>query len=100
MSVRRAQIEISSREFAEWVAYEEESPGYPERGDLNAAFVCKTLVDVMSSKKGTRYSVQDFMPKFDKKRQRTFPTMKELKIKLQTSLRTAKIAIERDKKDG
>lgn len=96
MSVRRAQQEIDSREFAEWMVVEEESPGDPERRDLNTAFICATIANAMSWKRSKKHRWQDFMPKF-RERRRQLPTVDELKRKLGMSLRMTKAAIEGSK---
>jgi hypothetical protein len=63
MSVRRAQAEISSAEFAEWIAYCGIDPFGEERDDLRAALVACTVANTFSKK---RYKPADFMPDFDK----------------------------------
>ena len=50
MSVARAQEEISSREFVEWVAWDEMEPVGEERMDLRFAW----LLDVMASAAGAQ----------------------------------------------
>lgn len=64
MSVRRAQREIDSREFAEWMAYHELDPFGGERGDLQAGIIAATLANVNRSKGTQPYKPGDFMPKF------------------------------------
>jgi len=65
MSVARAQCEINSKEFGEWLAYEEISPGDPERADLRAALISCTMANVMKAKKGKPLQIKDFLLKFD-----------------------------------
>ena len=43
MSVRRAQAEISSREFAEWIAYSKINPFGEDRADDRAALMAYRL---------------------------------------------------------
>lgn len=63
MSVARAQSEISSAEFVEWIAYERVSPGNPERGDLRTALLCSLVARIAGNKKYTE--IQDFLLKFE-----------------------------------
>ncbi len=58
----RAQREISSKEFGEWIAFESTSPGYPERGDLQAALVSCSIARFSGAKK--KYNINDFLLKF------------------------------------
>ncbi len=52
MPVARAQDEISSREFVEWIAFEEMEPVGEERMDLRFAW----LLDVVASSAGVKRS--------------------------------------------
>lgn len=62
MSVARCQQEVSSAEFAEWIAFAQvDGPWWSERGDLQAAIVASTLANV-HARKGRRYTPRDFMP--------------------------------------
>ena len=63
MPVARAQKEISSKEFAEWMAYEQLSPGYPEREDAQAAVVAQTVYNMMRAK-GRARPLKDFLLNF------------------------------------
>jgi hypothetical protein len=85
MSVGRAQREISSREFGEWMAYEEMDPGEPERSDLRAALIACTIANTALTKRSKPYDIQDFLLKFDEVRAK--PTSqkeasRELRIKM------------------
>lgn len=65
MSVRRAQAEITTVEFAEWAAYNRIDPIGRDRDDLRIAMLC-TLVASMARSKGQRApKVADFMPRFE-----------------------------------
>ena len=75
MSVARAQREISSEEFAEWVEFEQESPGEPERSDMRAALVAATTFNVMRAK-GPAAKLQDFLLRFGRPRQQDWREMK------------------------
>jgi len=64
MSVFRAQREISSKEFAEWMAYDRIEPGEPHRSDWRSAMLAWVISQAMSSKR-TRTKISDFLPKFE-----------------------------------
>jgi len=76
MSVKRAQLEIDSKEFAEWLAMEEiDGPQGPERDDVRSGALASILANVMIglwSKRGhgRRLSVADCTLKFKEKRPR------------------------------
>lgn len=63
MSVRRAQEEIDSAEFTEWMAYYQLEPFGEERADLRAAIIASTIANAFSKK---RSKPQDFMPQFER----------------------------------
>jgi hypothetical protein len=64
MSVRQAQAEIDSQEFAEWMAYDRVQPFGPERADMGPAQLCALFANV-NRKQGSRpFKVADFMPDF------------------------------------
>jgi len=79
MSVVRAQREINSREFGEWMAYDEISPGDPERADLRAALISWTMATVMKAKKGKPLQIKNFLLKFNQPARRT---IEEVRAKL------------------
>jgi len=64
ISVRRAQAEIDSAEFSEWMAYYRFDPFGGERGDLQAARVSLTVAGAFRGK-GRRPKLSDFMLDFD-----------------------------------
>lgn len=57
---------IDSRHFAELIAEEKISPRGEERADLRMAILGSTMANMWSKR---RYTVQQFMPKFDRKQQ-------------------------------
>ena len=63
MSVKRAQNEIDSREFAEWVAFESIDPGGTTRSDWQAASICATIVNSTRTK-GSPAKVKDYLLEF------------------------------------
>lgn len=65
MSVKQAQREIDSAEFAEWLAYHGLEPFGEERDDLRAGIVASTIANVNRGKRAKAYKPEDFMPKFD-----------------------------------
>ena len=62
MSVARAQSEIDSREFAEWMCIHRMDPIGTDRADLGAAIVASTIANVNSTKR--RFKPSDFMPRW------------------------------------
>ena len=64
-SVAYAQTQISSREFAEWLAYDRIAPLGPERADWRAALIAATVANAFRGRARRAYKVEDFMPRFD-----------------------------------
>lgn len=62
MSVARAQLEVSSREFTYWQALELLEPGEPQRSDAQAAVVCQTIVAALT---GKIRPLREFMLQFE-----------------------------------
>lgn len=72
MSVKKAQREINSAEFAHWVAYYRIDPFGDERADLRAGIIASTVANVHATKKSQQLKPADFMPDFEPpKRQST-----------------------------
>jgi hypothetical protein len=63
-SVAEAQRCISSREFAEWMAYDRLEPFGVVRGDLQAGIVASTLVNIHKKKDAAPSQPGDFILKF------------------------------------
>ena len=61
MSVKRAQAEIDSREFAEWIALEGFEPWSQYRDDIRIGFLGASLAGLIV---GGRHKPQDFIPDF------------------------------------
>lgn len=61
---------MSSREFAEWMAYYTLEPFGVEREDLRAAIVASTIANANRDPKKKRqpYEPADFMPQFEEKK--------------------------------
>jgi hypothetical protein len=64
MTVKEAMLKVSDYEFKMWYAYNKLSPIGLERFDLLFAMVCTTIAQVNAGK-GKRYTVEDFMPKWN-----------------------------------
>lgn len=62
---------ISSREFAEWMAFYGLEPFGAERADLRAAIIAKTIADVNTPKGRPRSKLEEFMPRFGAPREQT-----------------------------
>ena len=65
MSVRAAQEEIDSAEFAEWRAYHEVDPFGEDRADLRSGIVASVVANANRTK-GRAFKPGDFMPDFDR----------------------------------
>lgn len=58
-----AQQRISSREYAEWIAYNNISPIGDERAELSRAIIANTV----AACHGNKSKLADFMPRWDVK---------------------------------
>lgn len=67
MSVAQAQQQVSSREFAEWMAYNRIEPFGYERTDLGHAITAATVANSVKGKKGRTAKIIDFLPRFSLK---------------------------------
>lgn len=67
MSVKRAQREIDSAEFSEWMAYSVWEPFGPEREDQRAGMVAALIANVNRDPKHRPqpYDVEDFFPRYE-----------------------------------
>lgn len=75
MSVARAQREVSSAEFVEWIAYDREHPIGDERMDLGFGIVASTIAKVH----GNRREPRDFMPLVNKPKPTKVMTTSEIR---------------------
>jgi hypothetical protein len=80
MSVRRAQSEISAREFAEWCAFDRLDPIGAERADLRAGIIASTVHNVHRGQRQRPSRPVDFMPKFERRGRRQ--TAEEMQAEL------------------
>lgn len=96
MSVAKAQMEIDSYEFSEWMGYEKISPADPERSDLRAALICATIANTFRSKKSKTYKVTDFMIRFTEPIKRS---AKELRMKIKAIAALSQAVFSKKSKD-
>ena len=61
MSVRRAQMEVSSLEFTEWMAYYELEPFGELIADMRHGGVVAMLANINSSARSEPYTADDFI---------------------------------------
>ena len=83
---------MSSREFAEWKAYNDLEPFGERRGDLRAARICATVAAAMG---GTRCTLAEFMPDFDRE-----PARRESAAVMQAKLRAILAPMAKAAKKG
>jgi len=81
-TVAEAQSRISSREFAEWLAYDRLEPIGAVRDDWNAALVAQTVAGIFAGR-GHRPRLADFVLRWDRGEQRS---AEEIKAGLSTWL--------------
>lgn len=79
MSVRRAQAEIDSAEYAEWMAFHAIEPFTHERAENMLCVIASILANVHSDK-GRDFKPIDFKPEYG-------PKVRETSESLQTKLR-------------
>ena len=84
MTVAKAQREISSAEFAEWIAYDRIDPFGEERADLRAAIIAATVANAFRGKNGKTFMPVDFMPLVAREGSRE-QTPTEMKNQLKTA---------------
>ena len=65
MSVAGAQRQVSSREFAEWLAFWRIEPNSEDRADLRMAMICATLANCNRGKGAPVFKPADFMPDWE-----------------------------------
>ena len=61
---------IDSREYAEWIAFDRLYPIGLDRADWHAAMIASVLANAFRGK-GRRFRVQDFLPEFGPRPQKT-----------------------------
>lgn len=70
MSVARCQQEVSSAEFAMWMAYYQVEPFGEERADWRAAIMPVMFANAFKGQGGRTYQISDFMYSGKKPRRR------------------------------
>ncbi len=68
MSVRRAQAEIDSAEYAEWIAFHSIEPFSYERSENMLCLVAAILANTHRDKGTRAYKPDDFKPQYGRKR--------------------------------
>ena len=84
-TVAQLQEEMTSREFAEWMAYNRVDPIGNIRGDLQSGIIASTIYNINRGK-GKVLSASDFMPDFSKPK----PTLLEKFMQLLSIAKPAK----------
>ena len=69
MSVRQAQREIDSREFAEWIAYDRIDPFGEERADWRVGQLTAMVANLFTKRGQAKAKATDFMYQDKPKRQ-------------------------------
>ncbi|WUI00202.1 DUF4035 domain-containing protein [Spirillospora sp. NBC_00431] len=68
MTVGEMLARMTSTEVTEWMAYERiAGPLGPARADVQAAIVAATVANANRGKKGRRFHLRDFIPKWDRR---------------------------------
>lgn len=75
MSVKRAQQEIDSREFIEWIAYYLLEPFGPRRDDQRFGVVAATIGNVNRKKGAPAFKWDQFFPEPQLKKEQTWEEM-------------------------
>jgi hypothetical protein len=76
MSVRRCQAEVSSREFAGWIAFFERLPFGPMQEDVRAGLVASLIFNANRGRNVSPLGPSDFFPSL--KRGRKKKTVREM----------------------
>lgn len=78
MSVARAQSEISSAEFSEWLAFHNLNPFTFKSEENMLSIICTILANVHKKAGGKAYKPADFLPQMRKPRE----SAKDIETKL------------------
>ncbi len=81
MSVRRAQAEIDSAEFAEWIAWHRMEPFTHERSENMLCVVASILANVHRGKGVSAFKAEDFKPKYGETSKRDTAETIEMKLR-------------------
>ena len=66
--------QISSRQFSEWIAYQNIEPFGEWRADLRSGIIASTIANANRGKKQTAVKPSDFMPEFKKRQKQHGPS--------------------------
>lgn len=75
MTVAELLARISSRELTEWMAFSQVEPFGADAYYLGHAITASTVVNVNRKPKSKAHSVEEFMPKFKKKKKQSTEQM-------------------------
>lgn len=64
---------ISLGMLLEWAAFESIDPSSEQRSDVRAAMVACTVANSLRGKNSRRYTLDDFMPRYDQEKRRQTP---------------------------
>jgi len=78
MTVAELLARISSKELTEWMAFSQVEPFGADADYLGHAITASTIANVNRTKKTKAHSVEDFMPKFEKKKKQSTTEMIQL----------------------
>jgi len=81
MSVRRAQAEIDSAEYAEWIAWHSMEPFTHERSENMLCVVASILANVHRGKGVSAFKPEDFKPKYGESKKRDTAETIEMKLR-------------------
>lgn len=95
MSVRRAQAEIDSAEYADWCEFFSVEPHYGDRLELMIAQLTCLIANVNRTKKSRPFKIKDFILEFAAKAKQTPDQMKAI---LRQAGRAAKAVVGRGKR--
>ena len=90
---------MSVREFIAWQGYFRIEPWESEKADLRAAVGAWTTASAMSSSKGRKPKLDDFVPKWDRGERRR-RTPEQLRAELEARFRAAGVKFREVKPDG
>ena len=97
MPVAEAQVRVSSREFAEWRAYDLRDPIGSDRSDLMLSIVAQTVAN-FSGRVKRPLKHTDFLPKYGaRKRQSAGDIMNRLKLAASLGAEAKRLKDERAK---
>ena len=75
MTVSELLARISSKELTEWMAFSQVEPFGAEADYLGHAITASTIANVNRKPKSKAHTVEEFMPKFEKKKKQSTEEM-------------------------